>query len=203
MQLPLRSLGPRSGQPLELLEKSAEQPKERVEQHWKHLHQKVHQHRNDRVKHRFPPWCWCSIPTTPVAAGAVVAGPQAGDESPSRGLNRRPIALLTSSGPSREMRCRVARTAVLRCHTGVMCRNITILRGLEPPANETEIRAAALQYVRKVGGLGQVSAANQAAVDRAVAAIAAATLQLLDDLPDRRQPPKSEPPLRRIARRSL
>ncbi|MBP7928930.1 MAG: DUF2277 domain-containing protein [Acidimicrobiia bacterium] len=82
-----------------------------------------------------------------------------------------------------------------------MCRNITILRGLEPPATETEVRAAALQYVRKVGGLQQVSAANQPAVDRAVEAVALATLELLNDLPERRQPPTSEPPLRRIARR--
>lgn len=82
-----------------------------------------------------------------------------------------------------------------------MCRNITPLRGLAPPATRDEIEAAALQYVRKVGALSSVSAANQAAVDRAVQQIADVTAALLIDLPDRRQPPKVDPPLRRIAAR--
>ncbi len=80
-----------------------------------------------------------------------------------------------------------------------MCRNITPLRGLTPPATIEEVEAAALQYVRKVGALSSVSAANQAAVERAVARIAEATLVLLAELPDRRVPPKVDPPLRRIA----
>lgn len=79
-----------------------------------------------------------------------------------------------------------------------MCRNITILRGLEPPATETEIRAAAEQYVRKVGGVAKPSAATQAAYDAAIEAVAAATTELLADLPARRQPPTTEPPLRRL-----
>lgn len=78
-----------------------------------------------------------------------------------------------------------------------MCRNITMLRGLEPPATEAEIRAAALQYVRKVGSISAVSAANQAAVDRAVDAVARATATLLAELPERRTPPATLPPLRR------
>ncbi len=78
-----------------------------------------------------------------------------------------------------------------------MCRNITALRGLEPQATDEEIRAAALQYVRKVGGLSSVSPRVQAAVDRAVDAVAAATVELLDELPERRQPPPTVPPLRR------
>ncbi len=78
-----------------------------------------------------------------------------------------------------------------------MCRNITPLRGLEPSATETEIEAAALQYVRKVGAIQQVSATTEAAVQRAVADIAAATTRLLTELPDRRVPPKVVPPLRR------
>ena len=82
-----------------------------------------------------------------------------------------------------------------------MCRNITPLRGLAPPATRDEIEAAALQYVRKVGSLSSVSAANQVAVDRAVQRIADITEQLLDELPERRQPPKVDPPLRRIAAR--
>ncbi|HTO02033.1 MAG TPA: DUF2277 domain-containing protein [Microthrixaceae bacterium] len=79
-----------------------------------------------------------------------------------------------------------------------MCRNITPLRGLAPPATADEVEAAALQYVRKVGALSSISAANQGAVDRAVERISQATFVLLAELPDRRVPPKVEPPLRRI-----
>ena len=79
-----------------------------------------------------------------------------------------------------------------------MCRNITILRGLEPRATETEIRAAAEQYVRKVSGVAKPSAATEAAYVAAIEAVAAATTTLLTDLPARRQPPTTEPPLRRL-----
>jgi hypothetical protein len=82
-----------------------------------------------------------------------------------------------------------------------MCRNITALRGLEPEATPEEIRAAALQYVRKVGGLSSISPVTEAAVNQAVTQIAAVTTQLLADLPARRTPPPTEPPLRRIAAR--
>ena len=81
-----------------------------------------------------------------------------------------------------------------------MCRNITALRGLEPPANPEEVEAAALQFVRKVGALSSVSEANRDAVERAVARISAATEDLIAELPERKVPPKTEPPLRRIAR---
>lgn len=80
-----------------------------------------------------------------------------------------------------------------------MCRNITPLRGLEPIATTTEIEAAALQYVRKVGALSSVSPRTEDAVRRAVDRIAAATTDLLAELPERRQPPPVEPPLRRRA----
>ena len=80
-----------------------------------------------------------------------------------------------------------------------MCRNITPLRGLAPPATNEEIEAAALQYVRKVGSLSSISEANRPAVQRAVARITAATDELLEALPERRVPPKVDPPLRRIA----
>ena len=83
-----------------------------------------------------------------------------------------------------------------------MCRNITPLRGLAPPATRDEIEAAALQYVRKVGALSSVSAANRDAVERAVLRIAEVTEELLAELPERRQPPKVDPPLRRIAARA-
>jgi len=78
-----------------------------------------------------------------------------------------------------------------------MCRNITTLRGLEPGATDQEIEAAALQYVRKVGGVQSTSAATEAAVERAVALVASATRGLLEDLPPRRRPPPTLPPLRR------
>ncbi|WP_431962338.1 DUF2277 domain-containing protein [Nocardia sp. bgisy134] len=78
-----------------------------------------------------------------------------------------------------------------------MCRNITALRGLEPAATPEEIQAAALQYVRKVAGLSSVSAATRPVVESAVADIAAVTTRLLAELPDRKVPPKSVPPLRR------
>lgn len=82
-----------------------------------------------------------------------------------------------------------------------MCRNITTLRGLEPPATAEEVEAAARQYVRKVSGVAATSAATEAAFERAVAIVTAATNDLLATLPPRKVPPKSEPPLRRLARR--
>lgn len=81
-----------------------------------------------------------------------------------------------------------------------MCRNITTLRGLEPQATPEEIEAAARQYVRKVSGVQSVSAASQVAFDLAVLRITQATTELLESLPARRQPPKTVPPLRRLAR---
>ncbi|MEP9390974.1 DUF2277 domain-containing protein [Gordonia sp. VNQ95] len=78
-----------------------------------------------------------------------------------------------------------------------MCRNITELRGLEPPATHDEIEAAARQYVRKVSGIRAPSAANAEIFEATVTAVAAATRELLAELPQRRQPPKTVPPLRR------
>lgn len=78
-----------------------------------------------------------------------------------------------------------------------MCRNITELRGLEPPATEDEIEAAALQYVRKVSGLRQPPASTTQAFSDAVTEVAAATRRLLAAVPERRQPPTTVPPLRR------
>lgn len=77
-----------------------------------------------------------------------------------------------------------------------MCRNITILRGHEPPATDDEIAAAALQYVRKVSGIRAPSQATDEAFQRAVEAVAAATATLLEELPPRKQPPKKVPPMR-------
>ena len=61
-----------------------------------------------------------------------------------------------------------------------MCRNIRILFNFAPPVTEDEIRAAALQYVRKVSGFRQPSAKHRDAFDRAVEEIAASSKELLD-----------------------
>jgi hypothetical protein len=79
-----------------------------------------------------------------------------------------------------------------------MCRNITTLRGLEPSATAEEIESAARQYVRKVSGVTSSSSKTDAAFDRAVASIAKATTALLNELPPRRNPPTTVPPLRRL-----
>jgi len=63
-----------------------------------------------------------------------------------------------------------------------MCRNIRTLYNFAPPATDDEIRAAALQYVRKISGFARPSAANQAAFDRAVDEIAQASTALLSSL---------------------
>jgi hypothetical protein len=60
-----------------------------------------------------------------------------------------------------------------------MCRNIKLLFHFQPPATKDEIHASALQYVRKVSGPGQPTAANKEAFDRAVAEITAITERLL------------------------
>jgi hypothetical protein len=80
-----------------------------------------------------------------------------------------------------------------------MCRNITTLHGLDPGARPEEVEAAARQFVRKVSGVQRPSAANEAAIEQAVSAIADATGDLLAALPPRRQPPTTLPPLRRLA----
>jgi hypothetical protein len=63
-----------------------------------------------------------------------------------------------------------------------MCRNIRTLYNFEPHASDEEVRAAALQYVRKISGFTQPSQANSQAFERAVDAVAAASRELLDAL---------------------
>ena len=63
-----------------------------------------------------------------------------------------------------------------------MCRNIKTLHNFEPPATEEEIRAAALQYVRKVSGSQKPSKANEAVFAQAVDEVAATTSRLLAEL---------------------
>jgi hypothetical protein len=63
-----------------------------------------------------------------------------------------------------------------------MCRSIHTLHNFEPPATDEEVRAAALQYVRKISGFTKPSRANAEAFERAVDAVAAATERLLGEL---------------------
>ena len=63
-----------------------------------------------------------------------------------------------------------------------MCRNIRTLYNYEPPATDEEVRAAALQYVRKISGFSKPSQVNAEAFDRAVEDVAAASRALLDSL---------------------
>ena len=78
-----------------------------------------------------------------------------------------------------------------------MCRNITPLRGLDPPATEEEVRSAARQYVRKVAAVTTAGQMASPEIERAIERIAAATSELLAELPPRRRPPSVVPPLRR------
>jgi hypothetical protein len=95
------------------------------------------------------------------------------------------------------LRCLRLLAASLVVDDGNMCRNITTLRGLEPPATTDEIEAAARQYVRKVSGITHPAPATEEAFERAVATIAHVTADVLRDLPPRRRPPTAVPPLRR------
>jgi hypothetical protein len=63
-----------------------------------------------------------------------------------------------------------------------MCRNIRTLHNFEPPATDEEIRASAVQYVRKVSGSTKPSRANAEAFDRAVDEVTRVTARLLDEL---------------------
>jgi hypothetical protein len=70
-----------------------------------------------------------------------------------------------------------------------MCRNIRPLYNFEPAATEEEVRAAALQYVRKISGFNKPSRVNEEAFNRAVDAVAHASMHLLADL-ETTAPPK-------------
>ncbi len=72
-----------------------------------------------------------------------------------------------------------------------------MLRGLEPEASAEEIESAARQFVRKVSGLKATSPSTEGAFEKAVRSIAAATTELLAELPPRRHAPPTLPPLRR------
>jgi hypothetical protein len=63
-----------------------------------------------------------------------------------------------------------------------MCRNIKTLFNFDPPASDAEVRAASIQFVRKISGSSKPSQANEAAFDAAVNAVTAASKALLDSL---------------------
>ena len=69
-----------------------------------------------------------------------------------------------------------------------MCRNIKTLHNFDPPATDEEVRAAALQYVRKISGSARPSKANEAAFERAVDEVTATSLRLLSELVTAAQP---------------
>ncbi len=83
-----------------------------------------------------------------------------------------------------------------------MCRNIHTLYNFEPPATEDEVHGAALQYVRKVSGFTKPSRANEAAFERAVDEVAAATSRLLDELVTNAPPKDREVEAQRKRERS-
>ena len=71
-----------------------------------------------------------------------------------------------------------------------MCRNIKMLFNFDPPVTEDEVRAASLQFVRKISGFNKPSKANEAAFEAAVDAVAEASRELLVSL-ETNAPPKS------------
>jgi hypothetical protein len=83
-----------------------------------------------------------------------------------------------------------------------MCRNIKPLFNFEPPATDDEVRAAALQFVRKLSGMNRPSAANEAAFDQAVDDIAASAAKLLAALETNSTPKNREIEAERARARS-
>ena len=84
-----------------------------------------------------------------------------------------------------------------------MCRNIRTLHNFDPPATEEEVHAAALQYVRKISGASRPSKANEAAFERAVDEVAAASQRLLAALVTAAPPRNREVEAERRRARSL
>lgn len=84
-----------------------------------------------------------------------------------------------------------------------MCRNIKILANFDPPATEDEVRASALQFVRKLSGTSKPSRANEEAFNRAVDEVAASARRLIDALVTTSPPRDRETEARRGRERSL
>lgn len=84
-----------------------------------------------------------------------------------------------------------------------MCRNIKTLFNFEPPADEAEIEAAAVQYVRKISGFSRPSKGNEAAFQSAVEAVTAVSIQLLAALETTAAPRNREAAAAKAKARSL
>ena len=84
-----------------------------------------------------------------------------------------------------------------------MCRNIKVLANFEPPASDVEVRASALQFVRKLSGTTRPSQVNQEAFDRAVDEVAAAARKLIDSLEIRSAPRDREEEARKAREKAL
>lgn len=83
-----------------------------------------------------------------------------------------------------------------------MCRNIKTLFNFEPPATDDEVRAASLQFVRKLSGFNKPSKANEEAFERAIDEVAAAARTLIDSLVTTADPRDREIEAERARRRS-
>lgn len=84
-----------------------------------------------------------------------------------------------------------------------MCRNIRVLYNFDPPSTEEDVRAAALQYVRKISGFAKPSAANQEAFDRAVDKVAEASREMLGSLVTTASPRNREVELAKAHERAV
>jgi hypothetical protein len=84
-----------------------------------------------------------------------------------------------------------------------MCRNIKTLFNFEPPVTEDEVRAASLQFVRKITGFGKPSKANEASFQAAVDEIASVSLRLLQSLETSAQPRNREEEAAKAKARAL
>ena len=84
-----------------------------------------------------------------------------------------------------------------------MCRNIKTLANFEPPATEDEVRASALQFVRKLSGVTRPSRANEAAFNRAVDEVTDAARRLIDSIETNAAPRNREEEARKARERSL
>lgn len=83
-----------------------------------------------------------------------------------------------------------------------MCRNIKVLANFEPPASDDEIRASALQFVRKLSGTSKPSKVNEAAFNRAVEEVTAAASRLISSLEIHAPPRDREEEMRKAKERS-
>ena len=84
-----------------------------------------------------------------------------------------------------------------------MCRNIKTLFNFDPPATDEEIRAASLQFVRKLSGFTRPSKANEAAFDRAIDDVARVARRLIDSLETNAEPRNREEVAARLKERSV